>query len=47
MLMLQLWVALDCVSDIVQEQCYDNIRISKNAWDTNLIKVAHRRPFED
>lgn len=22
-----------------QEQCYDNIRISKNAWDTNLVKV--------
>ncbi|KAJ8108614.1 hypothetical protein OPT61_g8054 [Boeremia exigua] len=22
-----------------QEQCYDNIRISKNAWDTNLIKA--------
>ena len=25
-----------------QEQCYDNLRISKNAWDTNLVKVrAH------
>jgi hypothetical protein len=24
----------------LQEQCYDNIRISKNAWDTNLIKVS-------
>ena len=23
-----------------QEQCYDNLRISKNAWDTNLIKVS-------
>ena len=22
-----------------QEQCYDNIRISKNAWDTNLVKA--------
>ena len=22
-----------------KEQCYDNLRISKNAWDTNLIKV--------
>ncbi|KAL8873382.1 MAG: hypothetical protein Q9174_001138 [Haloplaca sp. 1 TL-2023] len=22
-----------------KEQCYDNIRISKNAWDTNLIKA--------
>ncbi|PNS15237.1 Coronin-like protein crn1 [Sphaceloma murrayae] len=22
-----------------QEQCYDNLRITKNAWDTNLIKV--------
>jgi hypothetical protein len=30
-----------------QEQCYDNLRISKNAWDTNLIKVsstAHATP---
>jgi hypothetical protein len=24
----------------LQEQCYDNLRISKNAWDTNLIKVS-------
>jgi len=24
----------------LQEQSYDNIRISKNAWDTNLIKVS-------
>lgn len=23
-----------------QEQCYDNLRITKNAWDTNLIKVS-------
>jgi Domain of unknown function (DUF1899) len=23
-----------------KEQCYDNLRISKNAWDTNLIKVV-------
>ncbi|KIV90484.1 hypothetical protein PV10_07786 [Exophiala mesophila] len=22
-----------------KEQCYDNVRISKNAWDTNLIKA--------
>ncbi|KAL2395444.1 Coronin-like protein crn1 [Exophiala dermatitidis] len=22
-----------------KEQCYDNIRVSKNAWDSNLIKV--------
>ncbi|KAK5114788.1 Coronin-like protein crn1 [Meristemomyces frigidus] len=22
-----------------REQCYDNLRISKNAWDTNLVKV--------
>jgi coronin-1B/1C/6 len=22
-----------------KEQCYDNLRISKNAWDTNLIKA--------
>ncbi|KAJ5108155.1 hypothetical protein N7456_004830 [Penicillium angulare] len=22
-----------------KEQCYDNLRISRNAWDTNLIKV--------
>ncbi len=21
-----------------REQCYDNLRISKNAWDTNLVK---------
>ncbi|MCJ1246102.1 Coronin-like protein crn1 [Trapelia coarctata] len=25
-----------------KEQCYDNIRISKNAWDTNLIKANPR-----
>ena len=24
---------------MIQEQCYDNIRISRNAWDTNLVKV--------
>lgn len=24
-----------------QEQCYDNLRISRNAWDTNLVKVSH------
>ncbi|KAI1955800.1 Coronin-like protein crn1 [Ophidiomyces ophidiicola] len=23
-----------------KEQCYDNLRISTNAWDTNLVKVA-------
>ena len=23
----------------LQEQCYDNIRVSKNAWDTNLVKA--------
>lgn len=22
-----------------KEQCYDNVRVSKNAWDTNLVKV--------
>ncbi|KAL2008432.1 hypothetical protein VTN00DRAFT_6626 [Thermoascus crustaceus] len=22
-----------------KEQCYDNVRVSRNAWDTNLIKV--------
>ena len=22
-----------------REQCYDNLRISKNAWDTNLVKA--------
>lgn len=27
----------------LQEQCYDNLRISKNAWDTNLIKVRRNR----
>jgi hypothetical protein len=31
--------ATDC-THISQEQCYDNLRISKNAWDTNLIKVS-------
>jgi len=28
------------INNFGQEQCYDNIRISKNAWDTNLVKVA-------
>ena len=23
-----------------KEQCYDNVRVSKNAWDTNLVKVG-------
>jgi Domain of unknown function (DUF1899) len=23
-----------------KEQCYDNLRISRNAWDTNLVKVS-------
>lgn len=23
----------------IQEQCYDNLRVSNNAWDTNLVKV--------
>ncbi|KAI9776249.1 MAG: Coronin-like protein crn1 [Geoglossum umbratile] len=27
-----------------KEQCYDNLRISKNAWDTNLIKVRSLLP---
>lgn len=29
---------------IEQEQCYDNLRVSRNAWDTNLVKVrdCHR-----
>lgn len=27
-------------ADNAQEHCYDNLRISKNAWDTNLIKVS-------
>ena len=22
-----------------REQCYDNLRISKNAWDSNIVKV--------
>lgn len=31
-----------------QEQCYDNLRITKNAWDTNLIKVReHVRTLQD
>ncbi|KAL9603913.1 MAG: hypothetical protein Q9219_000851 [cf. Caloplaca sp. 3 TL-2023] len=25
-----------------KEQCYDNLRISKNAWDTNLVKANPR-----
>lgn len=25
-----------------REQCYDNLRISKNAWDTNLVKANPR-----
>ena len=27
-----------------QEQCYDNLRISRNAWDTNLVKVCNNYP---
>ncbi|KAI9675444.1 MAG: Coronin-like protein crn1 [Caeruleum heppii] len=27
-----------------KEQCYDNLRISKNAWDTNLVKVGDVNP---
>ena len=27
-------------TDFRKETCYDNLRISKNAWDTNLIKVS-------
>jgi hypothetical protein len=29
-----------------QEQCYDNVRVSKNAWDTNLVKVRKVRTIE-
>ena len=29
------------LTGLQQEQCYDNIRISKNAWDSNLLKVRH------
>ncbi|KAL5335468.1 hypothetical protein BJX70DRAFT_375064 [Aspergillus crustosus] len=25
-----------------KEQCYDNLRVSRNAWDTNLVKVNPR-----
>ncbi|GFF33457.1 coronin-like protein crn1 [Aspergillus udagawae] len=25
-----------------KDQCYDNLRVSKNAWDTNLVKVNPR-----
>jgi Domain of unknown function (DUF1899) len=28
-----------------KEQCYDNLRISRNAWDTNLIKVVMTRDW--
>lgn len=31
---------IDSADVAAQEQCYDNLRISKNAWDTNLIKVG-------
>ena len=24
-----------------KEACYDNLHISRNAWDTNLVKVGH------
>lgn len=27
-----------------KESCYDNLHISRNAWDTNLVKVGSRRP---
>lgn len=27
-----------------KEYCYDNLHISKNAWDTNLVKVAPPAP---
>jgi len=30
---------LPLTETVLQEQCYDNLRISKNAWDTNLVKV--------
>ncbi|MBE7182330.1 MAG: DUF1899 domain-containing protein [Terriglobus roseus] len=37
---LSLWKYHEHATDTaLQEQCYDNLRISKNAWDTNLIKV--------
>jgi hypothetical protein len=29
-----------------QEQCYDNVRVSKNAWDTNLVKVREVRNMD-
>lgn len=28
----------------LKEQCYDNLRISRNAWDTNLVKVQEMTP---
>jgi coronin-1B/1C/6 len=28
-----------------KEFCYDNLRISRNAWDTNLVKVKSHRGF--
>lgn len=30
---------VDLDSDATQEQCYDNVHVSKNAWDSNLLKV--------
>lgn len=40
------WALLrvDIISHSSQEQCYDNLRISKNAWDTNLVKVRPLLP---
>lgn len=33
------------VSDqLDQDQCYDNLRVSANAFDTNLIKVRYYAP---
>lgn len=28
---------------ILQDQCYDNLRVSTNAWDSNLVKVRANR----
>ena len=30
-----------------QEQCYDNLRVSRNAWDTNLVKVRSKLCLHD
>lgn len=37
------WIEGECLGS-QQEQCYDNLRVSNNAWDTNLVKVRSTSP---